>query len=107
MEVETGNPNGGKEGTMQRKRYSAEFKAKVPLESLREDRTLAELELVRRWLNAVKLRWEQAKLTEKRTIDQFDFDRHKSRKEQKTRVLNLLSLEFVIPPFGWFSHRCQ
>lgn len=28
---------------MQRKRYSAEFKAKVALESLREDRTLAEL----------------------------------------------------------------
>ncbi|NTW36905.1 MAG: ATP-binding protein, partial [Syntrophobacteraceae bacterium] len=56
---------------------------------------LADLELERRWLNAVKLRWEQARLTEKRTIDQFDFDHHKSRKEQKTRILNLLSLEFV------------
>jgi DNA replication protein DnaC len=56
---------------------------------------LADLELERRWLNAVKLRWEQARLTEKRTIDQFDFDHHKSRKEQKTRILNLLSLEFI------------
>jgi DNA replication protein DnaC len=56
---------------------------------------LADLEIERRWLNAVKLRWEQAKLTEKRTIDQFDFDHHKSRKEQKSRILNLLSLEFV------------
>jgi DNA replication protein DnaC len=56
---------------------------------------LADLELQRRWLNAIKLRWEQAKLTEKFTIDQFDFDHHKSRKDQKTRILNLLSLEFV------------
>jgi len=56
---------------------------------------LADLEIERRWLNAIKLRWEQAKFTEKRTIDQFDFDHHPSRKEQKTRILNLLSLEFV------------
>lgn len=56
---------------------------------------LADLELERRWLNAVKLRWEQARLTEKRTIDQFDFEHHKSRKEQKSRILNLLTLEFI------------
>ena len=56
---------------------------------------LADLELERRWQNAIKLRWEQAKLHEKCTIDQFDFDHHKSRKEQKTRILNLLSLEFI------------
>jgi DNA replication protein DnaC len=58
-------------------------------------RRLADLELERRWQNAVKLRWEQAKLAEKSTIDQVDFDHHKSRKEQKTRILNLLSLEFI------------
>lgn len=58
-------------------------------------RRLADLELERRWQNAVKLRWEQAKLSERSTIDQFDFDHHKSRKEQKTRILNLLSLEFI------------
>lgn len=56
---------------------------------------LADLELERRWQSAIKLRWEQAKLHEKCTIDQFDFDHHKSRKEQKTRILNLLSLEFI------------
>lgn len=56
---------------------------------------LADLELERRWQNAIKLRWEQAKLLDKCTIDQFDFDHHKSRKEQKTRILNLLSLEFI------------
>lgn len=56
---------------------------------------LADLELERRWLNAVKLRREQARLNEKRTIDQFDFDHHKSRKEHKSRILNLLNLEFI------------
>jgi DNA replication protein DnaC len=56
---------------------------------------LADLEIERRWQNAIKLRWEQAKLLDRCTIDQFDFDHHKSRKEQKTRILNLLSLEFI------------
>jgi DNA replication protein DnaC len=56
---------------------------------------LTDLELERRWQNAIKLRWEQAKLHEKCTIDQFDFDHHKSRKQQKTRILHLLSLEFI------------
>lgn len=56
---------------------------------------LTDLELERRWQNAIKLRWEQAKLHEKCTIDQFDFDHHKSRKEQKPRILHLLSLEFI------------
>jgi DNA replication protein DnaC len=58
-------------------------------------RRLADLELERRWQNAIKLRWEQAKLPENCTLDQFDFDHHRSRKEQKTRILNLLSLEFI------------
>ena len=56
---------------------------------------LADLELERRWENAIKLRWVQSKLHDKCTIDQFDFDHHKSRKEQKGRILNLLSLEFI------------
>ncbi len=43
----------------------------------------------------MKLRWEQAKLHERVTIDQFDFDHHKSRKEQKNRILTLLDLGFV------------
>jgi DNA replication protein DnaC len=56
---------------------------------------LADLELERRWQNAIRLGWEQAKLHEKCTVDQFDFEHHKSRKEQKTRILNLLSLELI------------
>jgi DNA replication protein DnaC len=56
---------------------------------------LADLELEHRWHNAIHLRWRQSALTEKLTIDQFDFDYHKSRKEQKTRILALCTLDFV------------
>jgi DNA replication protein DnaC len=56
---------------------------------------LADIELEQRWQNAIHLRWRQSALREKRTIDQFDFDHHKSRKDQKTRILNLLNLDFV------------
>jgi DNA replication protein DnaC len=45
--------------------------------------------------NAIALRWKQSKLAEKLTIDQFDFSHHKSRQEQKTRLLNLLTLDFA------------
>ena len=56
---------------------------------------LADIELEQRWQNAIFLRWRQSALKEKLTIDQFDFDHHQSRKEQKTRILNLLNLDFV------------
>ena len=56
---------------------------------------LVDLEMERRHQSAIKLRWEQARLPDKATIDQFDFDHHKTRKEQKTRILNLLDLEFI------------
>jgi DNA replication protein DnaC len=56
---------------------------------------LVDLELERRWQSAIKLRWSQSKLSQKVTIDQFDFDHHKSRKEQKNLVLTLLDLEFI------------
>jgi DNA replication protein DnaC len=56
---------------------------------------LADIELEQRWQNAIHLRWRQSARKEKRTIDQFDFDHHTSRKEQKTRLLNLLTLDFV------------
>lgn len=56
---------------------------------------LAELEAEHRWHNAVRLRFQQSKLNEKITIDQFDFDHHNSRRDQKTQILNLLNLEFV------------
>jgi len=56
---------------------------------------LAGLEAEHRWHNAIKLRFQQSKLNEKLTIDQFDFNHHKSRKDQKTYILNLLNLNFV------------
>jgi DNA replication protein DnaC len=56
---------------------------------------LADLELEYRWQAAIKLRFTQARLPESLTIDQFDFNHHKSRKEQKERILSLLDLEFV------------
>jgi DNA replication protein DnaC len=56
---------------------------------------LCDIELEQRWQNAIKLRWRQSKLDEKLTIDQFDFNHHKSRNDQKHKILNLLNLEFV------------
>jgi DNA replication protein DnaC len=56
---------------------------------------LADLELEQRHQAAIKLKWTQSRLYQKCTIDQFNFDHHKSRKEQKTRILNLLDLEFI------------
>ena len=35
---------------------------------------LTDLELEHRWHNAIHLRWRQSALTEKLTIDQFDFN---------------------------------
>lgn len=56
---------------------------------------LADIELEQRFQNAIALRGRQSKLADKLTIDQFDFSHHKSRQEQKTRLLNLLNLDFV------------
>ena len=56
---------------------------------------LADFEIEERWQNSVALRWRQSKLNEKVTIDQFDSDHHKSRREQKGKILNLMNLEFV------------
>jgi transposase len=44
---------------MQRKHYNAEFKAKVALESLREDRTLAELSSAYGVHSAMINRWRK------------------------------------------------
>jgi len=56
---------------------------------------LADVETEHRRQNAIKLRFQQSRLNEKTTIDQFDFNHHKSRKDQKTQILNLFNLEFV------------
>ena len=56
---------------------------------------LLDLELESRRQNRVAQRFKQSKLNEKPTIDQFDFNFHISRKNQKSKILNLLSLDFI------------
>jgi DNA replication protein DnaC len=59
---------------------------------------LADIEREQRFHNAIALRWRQATLTDKLTIDQFDFHHHTSRQAQKTRVLNLRNLDVARTP---------
>jgi DNA replication protein DnaC len=56
---------------------------------------LAEAEAQHRLHSAIKLRFRQAKINEKLTMDSFDFHHHKSRQEQKARILDLINLEFI------------
>lgn len=56
---------------------------------------LLTLELDRRNQNRIDLRFKQSRLNEKITIDQFDFDYHKSRKDQKNTILDLTHPEFI------------
>lgn len=58
-------------------------------------RILAEIEINDRRQNAIAQRFRHSRLFEKLTIDQFDFDHHKSRKEIKTKILNLMDLGFI------------
>lgn len=56
---------------------------------------LFDLELEYRRLNRIALYYKRSKLTEKLTIDQFDFGHHRSRKDQKSKILGLTSLTFM------------
>lgn len=56
---------------------------------------LFDLEIENRRQNRIVLCYRQSKLNEKPTIDQFDFNHHSSRKNQKTQILNLMSLAFL------------
>ena len=56
---------------------------------------LFELELQLRQKNRIERCFKQSKLYEKTTIDQFDFSFHGSRKNQKSRIVNLMDLEFI------------
>ena len=58
------------------------------------DRVL-DIELEARAAARIILRYKQSKLTEKPTIDQFDFNHHNSRQKQKNLILNLMDLDFV------------
>jgi len=56
---------------------------------------LFELELQLRQKNRIERCFKQSKLYEKTTIDQFDFTFHGSCKNQKSRIVNLMDLEFI------------
>ena len=56
---------------------------------------LFDIELETRRQNRIALRFRQSKLNQKLTIDQFDFNHHGSRKRQKSKILNLLTLAFL------------
>jgi DNA replication protein DnaC len=56
---------------------------------------LLDLELEFRHKNRVDRLFKESRLIQQPTIDQFDFHFHKSRMDQKTKILNLMTLEFV------------
>ena len=56
---------------------------------------LYSLEIELRRKNRIDRCFKQSKLYETSTIDQFDFNYHHSRKKNKTRILNLMDLEFA------------
>jgi DNA replication protein DnaC len=70
----------------------AEHRNWTPLQMLDH---LFELELQLREKNKIERCFKQSKLYEKTTIDQFDFAFHGSRKNQKSRIVNLMDLEFI------------
>lgn len=56
---------------------------------------LVDIELEERSKTRIALRYRQSKLTEKPTIDQFEFGFHASRQKQRNLILNLVDLSFV------------
>ena len=56
---------------------------------------LLDMEQEARWHNSISRRFVQSRLTEKNTIDQFDFHHHKSREDNKQNILALLNLDFI------------
>jgi DNA replication protein DnaC len=56
---------------------------------------LCDLEIEARWNNGVNRRLVQSRLTERPTIDLFDFAHHRSRQEQKNIILSLVNLDFL------------
>lgn len=56
---------------------------------------LLEIELEAKRKNKIERYFKESKLTDKLTIDSFDFNFDQSRIKQKTRILNLINLEFI------------
>jgi len=56
---------------------------------------LIDIEIEERDKARMVLRFKQSKLDTKVSIDQFDFNYHKSRQAQKSIILNLMDLEFI------------
>lgn len=56
---------------------------------------LLEMELEAKQKNRIARLFKESKLTEKLTIDQFDFNFHKARKKHKNRILGLMEPGFV------------
>ena len=56
---------------------------------------LLDLELESRRQNRIALCFKKSGLTETLTVDQFDFNYHHSRKQQKSKIVNLTALEFM------------
>jgi DNA replication protein DnaC len=57
---------------------------------------LLDLELEARKQTQILLRFKQSRLCETPTIDQFDFNFHSCRKNQKGKILQLLTLQFLV-----------
>jgi DNA replication protein DnaC len=70
----------------------AEHRNWTPLQTIDH---LFDLELELRKKNRIERCFKQSKLYEKTTIDQFDFAFHSSRKNHKSRILNLMDLGFI------------
>ena len=70
----------------------AEHRNWTPLQTIDH---LFELELELRKKNKIERCFKQSRLYEKATVDQFDFAFHSSRKNQKSRILNLMDLGFI------------
>lgn len=56
---------------------------------------LIDIEIEERDKTRMTLRFKQSRLDTKVTIDQFDFNYHKSRQAQKSIILNLMDLDFI------------
>jgi hypothetical protein len=56
---------------------------------------LADMELEARRNRAIDRRFKQSRLQMQPSIDAFDFQHHKTRLQNKTRILRLLDLHFV------------